>query len=370
LFYSFLNRFSKPVKKGWNMLTISEIARLAGVSKTTVSNVINGKFEQVGEETREKILKIIEDNGYFPHQAARALKSKKTRTIGLLFPHMPLRLLSNSFFFPGFLTGVAEACQDFDYQLLVTTSWKDCDTDFHYENLLKSRSIDGLIVSDVFYNDPRFPVLREFKIPFVSIGKPEGGNPDGIHWIDHNQEEIAERAVDYLISLGHRDIIFVGLSLNRVYTRQRLRGYKKALEKASIPFREELILCEEMWGEEAKRKISSFLRKIVNFTAIFSIGGDNLTFDCVEVLENLGFLIPQDVSLLCNIEIEDNRFLGINPSGIKVNPQILGYETAKTLIYLIEDKEVEMGKYLEAKLVEGDSCGVVLSGGSFLESRR
>lgn len=340
------------------MLTITEIARLAGVSKTTVSNVLNGRYNQVGENTRKKILKIIEENGYFPRQAARTLKSNRTKTIGLLFPHIPLRLVSSSFFFPGFLTGVAEACQDFNYQLLVTTSWKDCDTEFHYENLLKNRSVDGLIVSDIFYNDPRFPILQKSKIPFVSIGKPEGNEVGGIYWVDHHQEKISEKAVNYLLNLGHRNIVFVGLSSHRVYTMQRLKGYQRALAKASIPFREELVLCEEMWGEEAERKILSFLKKINDFTAIFAISS-NLTLSCIKVLEKMGLKIPQGISLLGNIEIEENRFLGINLSGIKVRPQALGCETAKTLIHLIEGKEVEAGKYLKAKLVKGDSCGAL-----------
>lgn len=336
------------------MLTIAEIARLAKVSKTTVSNVLNGKVGQVGEETRKRILRIIEEYGYFPHQAARALKSKRTRTIALLFPHMPLRLVSNSFFFPGFLTGVAEACEDFSYQLLVTTSFKDCDTDFHYERLLKTRSMDGLIVSDIFYDDPRFAVLKKSSVPFVSIGKPEGGDTEEIYWVDHDQETMAEKAVDYLIQLGHRDIVFIGLSLKRVYTLQRLRGYQKSLKKAGIPFREELILCEEMWYEEAEEKIMAFLKNFSSFTAVFTIGG-NLTLNSLRALERLFFRIPQDVSLLGNIEAERSEFLGVRLSGIRVYPRILGYVTAKTLVELIEGKEKERGRFLEADFVEGES---------------
>jgi DNA-binding LacI/PurR family transcriptional regulator len=340
------------------MLTIAEIAKLAGVSKTTVSNVLNGKLEQVGKETREKILKIIEESGYTPHQAARALKSKRNRTIGLLFPHMPLRLVSNSFFFPGFLTGVAEACERFGYQLLVTTSFKNCDTDFHYERLLKTRSIDGLIVSDVFYNDPRFAILQKAHVPFVSIGKPEGAKIEGIYWVDHDQEHLAERATEYLVNLGHREIVFVGLSLQRVYTLQRLQGYKRTLEKAGIPFKEEFILCEEMWGTEAEERIASFLQGVSSFTAIFSVGG-SLTLNCLRALEKMNLRVPQDVSLLGNLETENDRFLGINLSGIRVKPRTLGYVTAKTLIELAEGKEVERSQVLEAEFVEGASCSRV-----------
>ncbi len=340
------------------MVTIAEIARLAGVSKATVSNVLNGKIEQVGEETRQRILRIMEEVGYFPHQAARALKSKRTRTIALLFPHMPLRLVSSSFFFPGFLTGVAEACEDFNYQLLVTTSWKDCDTDFHYESLLRSRSIDGLIVSDVFYDDPRFALLKRADIPFISIGKPEGETGKDICWVDHNQEEIAEKAVEYLITLHHRDIVFIGLSQKRVYTLQRLRGYRRALERTSLPYRENLVLCEEMWGEEAEKRIALFLQSLPRFTALFTIG-QNLTLNAVKVVEKLGLRIPQEVSILGNMETDLEKFLGFRLSGVGVKPQVLGYETAKRLIDLIEGKAIEREKIIEAELVIGESCRLI-----------
>ncbi|MGQ9473884.1 MAG: LacI family DNA-binding transcriptional regulator [Candidatus Caldatribacteriaceae bacterium] len=263
-------------------------------------------------------------------------------------------MVSSSFFFPGFLTGVAEACEDFSYQLLVTTSFRDCDTDFHYERLLKTRSVDGLIVSDIFYNDLRFAVLKKSSVPFVSIGKPEGGDIEGIHWVDHDQETMAEKAVDYLIQLGHRNIVFIGLSLKRMYTLQRLQGYQKSLQKASIPFREELILCEEMWYEEAEEKIMTFLQNLSSFTAVFTIGG-NLTLNSLRALDKLAFRIPRDVSLLGNIEVERAEFLGIRLSGIRVYPRILGYITAKTLVELIKGKEKEIGQFLEAEFVEGES---------------
>ncbi len=339
------------------MMTIAEIARLAGVSKTTVSNVLNGRVNQVSPETRARIEHIIKAYGYVPKRAARSLKSNKTQTIALLFPHLPANLIANTFFFPGFLTGVARTCEERNYQLLITTSAKSCDTEFHYEALVQSRSVDGFIVSEIFFDDPRFSVLRKFNIPFVSIGKPEGEDTSWISWVDHNQEEISYQAVRRLIALGHRDILFLGLSRNRVYTMQRLAGYTRALQEAGIPLREELLVTEEMRKDDVAGKLEGLLRKGVHFSAIFVIA-ESLALSALKALQDMGLRIPQDVAILGNIETDNFCFYVPQLSGIRVRTEDLGYETASLLVNLIEGRvQHPVGKYLEADFVEGGSLG-------------
>lgn len=339
------------------MITIAEIARLAGVSKATVSNVLNGRIDQVSPETRARIERIMKEHNYVPKRAARSLKSNRTRTIALLFPHLPVNLIANTFFFPGFLTGVAQACEESSYQLLITTSAKSCDTEFHYEALVQSRSVDGFIVSEIFFNDPRFAVLRKFNVPFVSIGKPEGDDVSWISWVDHNQEELSYRATKWLIELGHRRILFVGLSRGRIYTTQRLRGYSRALQEAGIPFEEELILTEEIRKEEVAERLKGLLKKGLSFSALFVIA-ESLAFSALKALQDLGLRIPQDVSILGNIETDNYRFYVPQLSGIRVQTEELGYETARLLVTLIEGKiEGPVGKYIEADFVEGYSVG-------------
>ena len=343
-------------------MTISEIARLAGVSKATVSNILNGRFNQVSPGTRARVERIIKEYGYVPRKAARSLKSNRTRTIGLLFPHLPAMLIANTFFFPGFLTGVARACEEESYQLLITTSAKSCDTEFHYEALVRGRSVDGFIVSEIFFDDPRFLVLREFGIPFVSIGKPEGEDVSWISWVDHNQEEVSYRAVRRLLELGHQDILFVGLSRNRVYTAQRLWGYKRALKEAGIPLREELVLAKEMKKEEVVEKLKEVLAQGITFSALFVIA-ESLTFIALRTMQDLGFRIPQDVSILGNIETDNYRFYFPQLSGIRVRTEELGYETARLLVQCIEGKvRAPVGKYMEADFVEGCSIGPCTGG--------
>ena len=338
------------------MLTISEIAALAGVSKTTISNVLNGKLEQVGPLTRQRIEALIKEHGYVPTQAARSLKSKRTKTLGLLFPHLPAAFVSNTFFFPGFLTGVARACEEYSYQLFITTSAKSCDTEFHYESLLKSRSVDGLIVSEIFSDDQRFPILEQFGIPFVSIGKPEGNDVADISWVDHNQEKISYHAVLRLLEHGHRDILFLGLSSFRVFTKQRLRGYKKALMEAQVPFRKNLVLCEEISAGEVKENFVMLMQKGIEFSAIFAIS-EPLALGSLKALQDLDLGVPRDISVLANIETDNHLFYIPPLTGVKIQTEKLGYETAKLLIQNIEGEIKEpIGKYVDADFIQGSSC--------------
>ncbi|MEN3184425.1 MAG: substrate-binding domain-containing protein, partial [Atribacterota bacterium] len=259
--------------------------------------------------------------------------------------------------FPGFLSGVAKACEESSYQLLITTSAKSCDTEFHYEALVRSRSVDGFIVSEIFYNDPRFSVLRKFGVPFVSIGKPEGDDVSWISWVDHNQEELAFQATQRLVNLGHRNILFLGLSRGRVYTLQRLRGYERALEEAGIPLREELLVTEEMRKEEVKGKLENLWSRGVHFSAVFVIA-ESLALSALRALQDMGLRIPEDVAILGNIETDNYRFYTPQLSGIRVRTEDLGYETAKLLVALIEGRiATQVGKYLEADFVEGCSLG-------------
>ncbi|HSV32319.1 MAG TPA: LacI family DNA-binding transcriptional regulator [Atribacteraceae bacterium] len=342
------------------LLTISEIAFLAGVSKATVSNVLNERTKQVSPKTRQRIETIIKENGYVPRHSARSLKTNRTKTLGLLFPHLPAAFFTNTFFFPGFLTGVAKACEKFSYQLIITTSSKSCDTSFHYESLVQSKSVDGLIVSEIFIDDQRFSVLEQFDIPFVSIGKPEGRDINNISWVDHDQEQVAYQAVRYLIDLGHRDILFLGLSPSRVFTKQRLEGYKRALMDSKIPFQEDLIICEEITKGEVKKALSRPLNKGVDFSAIFVIS-EPLVLESMKALKELGLRVSRDISFLANIET-DNYLYYVPPlTGIKIKTEELGFETAKLLVQIIEGEiRKPVGKFLEADFVEGASCSSAL----------
>jgi len=138
---------------------------------------------------------------------------------------------------------------------------------------------------------------------------------------------------------------------------QRLAGYSTALKERGIPLREELILTEEIEKDKVAEKLEKLKEQGIAFSALFVIA-ESLALSALRALQDLGFRIPQDVSILGNIETDNYRFYVPQLSGIRVRTEDLGYETARLLIDLIEGKvQGPVGKYLEADFVEGCSIG-------------
>src|SRR6185312_14181930 len=162
-----------PVRSSMN---IGEIARQAGVSRSTVSYVLSGK-RTVSEETRRRILAVIEELDYRPNAAARALKEGRTRTLGLVIPPASLRLTDMQL---GFVASVVEAAARADLDVLLSPSGGDHDRSF--ERVVTGRRVDGVILMEIRLEDERVTRLLESGPPFVGIGRTR--RPEDMSWVD------------------------------------------------------------------------------------------------------------------------------------------------------------------------------------------
>lgn len=185
-------------------VTISDVAQRAGVSVSTVSRVLNGK-QDVSRETRERVLKIIEDLGYAPQAQAQRLRAGIAHNIALLFP---MKSPANSLFDPldmDFIVGGAAAAgeHEFFFSLLTTTINKRSILD-----LYRSTQIDGLVLMQIHFEDWRVNTLRQFNYPFVMIGRCADNT--GLSYIDVDFEASVKLAFEHLISQGHHNIGFIG----------------------------------------------------------------------------------------------------------------------------------------------------------------
>src|SRR5687768_17090846 len=151
-------------------MDIGEIARRAGVSRSTVSYVLSGK-RAVSESTRRRIEKVIAESGYRPNAAARALKEGRARTLGLVIPPASQRLTDMQLDFVG---SVVEAAAHSDLDVLLSPSGGDHDRSF--ERLVTGRRVDGVIVMEIRLEDARVERLQQTGLPFVGIGRT--ANPD------------------------------------------------------------------------------------------------------------------------------------------------------------------------------------------------
>ncbi len=185
-------------------MNIGEIARRAGVSRSTVSYALSGR-RPVSAETRRRVQAVIDEIGYRPHAAAQALKEGRTRTIGLVIPPASLRLTDMQL---GFVASVVEAAARVDLDVLLSPSGGDHDRSF--ERLVSGRRVDGVILMEIRLEDERVARLQKTGLPFVTIGHT--AHPDGTCWVDVDYAQLVARCVHHLADLGHRTVALLNRS--------------------------------------------------------------------------------------------------------------------------------------------------------------
>jgi len=195
----------RPVRSAMN---IGEIASRAGVSRSTVSYVLSGK-RFVSDDTRRKIQAVIDELGYRPNAAARALKEGRTRTIGLVIPPASLRLTDMQL---GFVGSVLEAAARIDLDVLLSPSGGDHDRSF--ERIVTGRRVDGVILMEIRLQDERVTRLQQAGLPFVTIGRT--ARPESMSWVDLDYATLISRCVHHLADLGHRHVALINRSAELV----------------------------------------------------------------------------------------------------------------------------------------------------------
>lgn len=205
-------------------MDIGEIARRAGVSRSTVSYALSGK-RAVSEATQRRIQAVIDELGYRPNTAARALREGRTRTIGLVIPPASLRLTDMQL---GFVASVVEAAAQVDLDVLLSPSGGEHDRSF--ERIVGGRRVDGVILMEIRLEDDRVTRLQRAGLPFVTIGHT--AHPDGTCWVDLDYATLVARCVRHLADLGHRHLALVNRSAELVAS-----GYGPA-QRASTGFTE------------------------------------------------------------------------------------------------------------------------------------
>jgi DNA-binding LacI/PurR family transcriptional regulator len=185
-------------------MNIGEIAKRAGVSRSTVSYALSGK-RPVSTATAQRINNVIAELGYRPNASARALAEGRTRTLSLVIPPASRRLTDVQL---GFVASVVEAAATHDLDVLLSPSGGDHDRSF--ERVVTGRRVDGVILMEILVDDPRVARLEQEALPFVTIGHVE--RPGASSWVDVDYAELINRCVHHLADLGHRNVVLINRS--------------------------------------------------------------------------------------------------------------------------------------------------------------
>ena len=314
------------------LVTLKNIADVAGVSIKTVSRVVNNDGE-VSEETRRRIQQIIDDLGYYPNTIARNLVNGRSNTVGLVIQHSANYIFSHPFF-NEVMRGIAETLSEHNINLLIHLAHKDMP----YSHLYYQRLVDGLIFISIPVNDPNLPELSENNFPSIFTCRiAEENNPTC--WVDSDFIDGMEQAIDHLYSLNHRRMALLAGPENLISVRLRVKGYKKALTERGIPVDESLIYYMD-FSSDAGRTFALQLMKSPNPPTAILCGDDMIAIGAVQGLSEAGWHVPQDVSVIGFDDIELARFSTPPLTSVRQDAFLKGQIAAKTLYRMIT-KEID-----------------------------
>jgi LacI family transcriptional regulator len=337
-------------------LTLEEIAELAGVSRSTVSRVVND-HPSVRDGVRERVLQVIQETGYQPHAAARSLVTRRTHIIGVVIAEAVTKLFRDPFF-PLLLYGVTATCNTHQYHLMLSLFDDPADQGETYRRLIGSGHLDGVLVASAHLNDPLFPKLLQDAIPFVVVGR----HPDErINSVDVDNVSAARMAVEHLIRLGHTRIATITGPLTMSHGEDRLAGYRQALEAHQLAVDERLIVEGDY--TEAGGSLGAQRLLPASPTAIF-VASDVMAIGALKALRDAGLRVPQDVAL---VGFDDVPIAAaIEPALTTVRQPIerLGSMAADLLLNLLANPSVGRAStqriVLPTQLIVRDSCGAWL----------
>lgn len=272
------------------MSTIYDVAKKAGVSITTVSRVINN-HPYVQEETRQRVKTLLKEMNFIPNSNASSLVRKTTHTIAVIIPDI------TNHFFTTLLRGIEDKANENGFAVIFGNTDEDVQKEQTYIQMFMERRVDGLIVDPVSPKGQNLMSIIKNEIPLVLVDREIEGITS--EHIGADNLGGAQKLVEYLINLGHRKIAIISGSSEISVYRQRVEGFRLALQKAGLPLDESMILMGDKPNKEVGIRLTrELLRQPNRPTAIFA-ANNFLAIGAVTALEELQLKIPKDMEIVC-----------------------------------------------------------------------
>jgi LacI family transcriptional regulator len=336
-------------------LTIEQIAALAQSSRATVSRVLNN-HPNVRPAVRERVLRVINEQGYAPNAAARSLARRRTNVIGLIMPRRAEVILSDPFF--GLVVqGIIEASARLGYYVILSKVTTDMEQDFP-RRVLHDQHFDGVITFATEPDDPLLRLLTQHNIPLVVCGShPQFA---GLAWVDAQQREGAYRAVHHLLGLGHRRIATITGLLHDPAAVERRDGYAQALRDAGLPVSPNLIVEGDWTLQRGYSAMQQLLGLQQRPSAVF-VANDMMAMGAIRAINEAGLSVPQNVVLVSFDDLPVALYT--NPPLTTVHAPIAecGAAAVKLLVEQLEQRHTAIKHVrLPTELVIRESCGASL----------
>ncbi len=333
-----------------NIPTIRDVAKVAGVSVSTVSRVLNDK-DDVSTDTYAKVQEVIQDLGYASSLAAKGMRSRRTNVIGLVVPDV-----GDSFTIQ-VMKGVNRAIQELEQDLIVFTggnhairSWPAREQ--QYVSLLNGSITDGIILVA--------PTATVFATPHPLVAVDPHPEETEFSSVIATNRVGALALMEYLIQLGHRRIGFIGGRTDLQSALRRFQGYKDGLCRANLPLEQVLIQPGDYTRESGYTGAQKLLSLSDRPTAIFA-ANDQSAIGVIHAAQEMGLRVPEDLSVAGFDNIPEAGYIGGGLTTVDQFIDKMGYIAVEMLLKLIEDKPVEKLLRMDTQLIIRNSCLPVAS---------
>lgn len=338
-------------------LTIKDIALKAGVSITTVSQILNNKGSRFSEETREKVLKVVAETNYKPDFFAQSMITKRSKTIGMIVPDV------TDFFFSKLIEGVETYLNSLGYMILLCNSKHDAALEKKYFDELRHRSVEGIIIATPNLLDAEIMAVclnpkKEIPIVLVDLGKNQRNEGKLIV----EEYKGVYDAVEFLIDSGHRRIGFLREVDDYYQLSERITGYLNCLEDYKIPYDASIVAESYLTiagGYKATKEL--FSRQTEKITALVCTN-DQMAVGAYQAIYEEGLRVPEDISVIGFDGLEIGEFLA--PALTTVHQPVfeIGFSAAKFTVDAINNPYLRIpNKIFPTTLIKRKSVKVLTS---------
>lgn len=320
-------------------MNINEIAKLAGVSRATVSRYLNQGY--VSEEKREVIRKVIEQTGYEPSAQAQNLRKQVTKLIGVIIPRIQSESISRM------VAGISSVLSKEGYQLLLGNTQNDVKEELNYLRTFRRNQVDGIIFIATVFTRAHFRLMEESEVPIVVLAQ----QAEGYSCVYHDDYHAAKEAARMLLTTG-KQIAYIGVTdKDKAVGSQRKKGFLEAVKEQGITIPAEHIIEADFGVEPGYLAAKKLLSNSPEIDTVLC-ATDNIALGVQKYLHEIGKKMPEDIQLMGFGDSLVMRLVNPSISTVHFYYKTSGMEAARLLLEILvsgedQKKEIKMGYRIE-----------------------
>ncbi|ASW57161.1 LacI family DNA-binding transcriptional regulator [Plantactinospora sp. KBS50] len=328
--------------------TLEAVARRAGVSRATVSRVVNGS-PTVAEEIQARVRRAVDEMGYVPNQAARSLVTQRTGSIALVLTEEANRVFSDDQVFPGIILGVSQELESADRQLVLVLAHSPASHE-RIERYAVGRHVDGVLIASLHGADPLPATLARSAVPVVCGGRPLG-RASALPHVDVDQAGGVQAAIRHLLATGRRRIATIAGPQDMGAGIDRLTAYRDALRNSD---RRSIVAVGDFTRDSGAVAMRQLLADDPALDAVF-VASDLMAHGALRTLREAGRRVPDDVAVVGFDDIEMSRFTDPPLTTVRQPIVEIGRRMAQQILRLLAGEQIQTTITLGTELVIRES---------------